>query len=425
MNSFSPSSSESFHPSEIKESFSEAFLDTSSVRDTLPEQHRTHFDELRKSILAFCHEFKIPVETLRSKEAFGAELNSKKIPQERMQEAVSLFARLEHLVTHKELLKETLPEHLREIERLYHLTEQYHSQVSLLEQVGILKEGAITGIDGNKYAIPTLEQIASCLLERESELYTKRDQGFTKLLLVPFGMSLDALCKILKQFLLSYKQSHPTFDLDINDPLYTWKEGYEGADIGDPPKIVYNPKSFDPKNHQGQTKRQILEEQVDNQDLSSFPGWRIHLLQPSNLQDNNSTLPKGFALIPRQGQGQDHGKETPRHDLEANKTPIQYLSTLQKAQDDPTSPYFQESGLTPEDWIIAFMTHLQETGQTLDNHVTGKESIIYLIGSFFPAINSFALVPFACWSRGNRPGLDRCDSGSQIENIGVRSSVIV
>mgnify|MGYP001558664741 CR=1 FL=1 len=150
-------------------SFSEAFLDTSSARDALPEQYRTQFDELRGDILAFCKEFKIPVETLRSKEAFGAELTSKKIPPERMAQAVSLFACLEYLVTHKEPLKETLPEYLEEAERLYHLSEQYTTQVALLEQAGILKEGKITGIDGRTYPIPTLEQIAQRLFEPWSQ----------------------------------------------------------------------------------------------------------------------------------------------------------------------------------------------------------------------------------------------------------------
>ena len=104
-------------------SFSEAFLDTSSrTRDSLPEQHCAHFDELRGSILAFCKEFKIPVSTLSNKEAFGTELTSKKISAERMAQAVSLFARLEHLVTHREPLKEeTSVDDVEYAEQHYHL----------------------------------------------------------------------------------------------------------------------------------------------------------------------------------------------------------------------------------------------------------------------------------------------------------------
>ena len=417
---FPHSSSELPRPSEIGEPLSEAFLDVSSVRDSLPEQYRTQFDELRSNILAFCKEFKIPVETLRSKEDFGKQLAIKKIPPERMAQAVLLFARLEYLVTNKEPLK-IESEALKEVEPLYHLTEQYNSQVSLLERVGILKDGVITGIDGNKYPIPTLEQIASCLLEREREFSVKRDQGFTKLLLVPFGMSLDTLREILKQFLLSYKTDHSDFDLDTDDPLYTWKDGYEGADIGDPPKIVYNPKSFD-NNHQGQTKLEILKAQTENP-KDSFPGWRIHLLQPSDPTNQES---KGFALIPREGQGTTNGEETPRSSLEAGKSPTDYLSILQQAQDDPDSPYFQESGLTPEDWILAFITHLTETGQPLDNYQSNNESITYLTGAFFPSIDGSAFVPYAFWFRGvRRADLRRSVPGSRDVCFGVRSAVIV
>jgi len=413
--------SESHQPSQSGESFSEAFLDTSSVRDSLPEQYRTHFDELRSGILAFCKEFGIPVETLRSKEAFGAELTSKKIPPERMAEVVSLFARLEHLVTNKEPFREKTSEALEYADRLYHLKEQYTSQAELLERVGILKEGVITGIDGHEYSIPTLEQIAQRLYEQREELETKHDQGFSKILLVPFGMSLDALCETLKQFLLFYKQFHPDFDLDITQPLWAW-EGYKGADIGDPPKIVYNPKSFDPSHHEGQTKVEILEAQAENPD-SSFPGWRIHLLQPSDPSDQES---KGFAPIPRQGQGTTNGEETPRPSLEAGKSPNDYLSILQKAQDNPDSPYFQESGLTPEDWILAFITHLQETGQPLDDYQNNEESIAYLTGAFFPSIDGSAFVPCAYWRRHDRRvRLFACVLRDRGGTVGVRSSVIV
>jgi len=390
---FSPSSSESSHPPKNGESLSEAFLDTSSVRDTLPEQYRTHFDELRGSILAFCHEFDIPVSALSNKEVFGVELNSKKIPQERMKEAVSLFERLEHLVTNREPLKKELPEYLQEVESLYHLTEQYASQFNLLKEAGILNErNAIVGIDGEEYSVPTLEQIAQRLYERREELSVKRDQGFTKLLLVPFGMSLDTLCRTLKQFLLSYKTNHPDFDLDIDDPLYTLVEGYEGGDLGNAPKLFYDPQLFDRENinnHGGKTKTKILEEQDDRDQVQGDGGvgWHILLLQPSNLE--------GVTPIPREGKGTKRGYTIPRPDIEAGQSSKIYLEILQEAKGDPISPYYGESGMTPEDWILAFMTHLTETGKPLDDDGTDTESMSFLIGGFIP---SFSSVPRVFWN---------------------------
>jgi len=372
-----PSSELSHHPHTIGESLSEAFLDSSSARDALPKQYQAKFDELREGILTFCHDFEIPNEALRSTEVFGAVLKSTKIPQERMLKAVLLFERLEHLVTHREPLKEELPEHLEKVEHLYHLREQYDAQFNLLKEAGIFNErNAIVGIDGKEYSIPTLEQIAERLFERERELSTKRDQGFIKLLLVPFGMSLDAFAETFKQFLRDYKQSHPDFHLRTKTPLETSVGVYEGADVGDPPKIFYNPKFFD-EDHQGQTKFQILEEQVT--DPFSFQGWRVLLLQPSDPADSHF---QGIASIPRQGQGKTQGKKIPRSDLEAGQTPDDYLSILQEAHDRQDSPYFQESGITIEDWMIAFMTHLKETGQLLDENENKIYGVCCMIGSF-------------------------------------------
>jgi len=407
---FSSSPSESPCPSQSGESFSEAFLNSSSARDSLPDQYRAHFDELRSGILAFCHEFEIPVETLRSKENFGKQLASKRIPPKRMAEAVSLFARLEHLVTNKEPLGEE-KEAIEYADRLYNLTEQYTAQVELLERVGILKEGTITGIDGKKYPIPTLEQIASHLLKREKELFIKREQGFTKLLLVPFGMSLGALRETFRQFLFSYKQAKIDSHLDIS-------VDYLLSDGGDSPKLVYNPQSFS-KDHQGQTKLHILEEQTGKGDSATL-GWKVHLLQPSDPTDLHSP---GFASIPREEQGYTHGKETPRPSLEAGKSPNDYLSILQEAQDNPKSPYHGESGLTPEDWILAFMTHLEETGEPLDDAGNHVSSVSHLIGAFFP---SSIDVPHACWDRDNRKVFMSGDlPDSRNELFGIRTSVIV
>jgi len=422
---FSRSPSESLRSSETGDSLSEAFLNTSSVRDTLPEQYRIHFDELRSGILAFCHEFNIPVETLRNKETFGKQLTSKKIPPERMAEAVVLFERLEYLIAHRKPLKETHPEYLEEAEHLYHLREQYASQVALLEQAGILEEGAVTGVNRKKYPIPTLEQVAQHLFERESELSVKRNQGFTKLLLVPFGMGLDDLCVALEYVLLTHKERHSDFKLDTHDPVKVQGD-YPEAVLKDPSKIVYFPRFFSEDKHQGRTKFQILEDQ--ERDSDSIPGWRVHLLQPSDPADPDS---KGFASIFKKGQGKVYGEENPRADFEADKAPSDYLSILEKAKEDIISPYHGESGLTPEDWILAFMTHLQETGQPLDLIQGGGNFETCLIGSFFPSPThwpsiSHLYVPRMSWNHVfNRVDFASFASTGQIWNFGIHTSVII
>jgi len=412
-----------------------------SVSKSIPERHRAHFETLRQEIIDFAASHDIPRESLAKPEDLREAASKLSTPD--LQRLATLLERFEYLLVHHEPKKEEIDpaKALEYAEEHYHLREQYDSQVELLEQARILKEGAITGIDGNTYPIPTLEQIAIRLFERRRELSTKHDQGFTKLLLVPFGMSLDVLTKTLKQFLLSYKQKNPTFDLDTNQPLWAWKE-YAGADTGDSPKLVYHPQSFEKRGHQGRTKMEILEEQargrwtpasagvagksgggVAQESGTGAPGWTVHLLQPSNLDTQVTETPTGFANIPRKDQGTPQGDLTPRSPLEAGQSPIEYLSIPQSSQDNHNSPYSHESGMTPEDWIMAFMTHLSETGKPLDNYANGTESISYLIGAFFP---SFVNVPFAYWYRDDRRarliGDDPC---FQDGSVGARFSVII
>ncbi len=423
----------------------EAILASSSrVRDSLPKEHHKHFETLRDEIIDFAQAHGIPRESLTKPDALLEAASKLSTPD--LERLATLLERFEYLLVHHEPKKEDYTEALEHAERLYNLKEQYDSQVALLEQVGILKEGAILGIDDNTYPIPTLEQIASRLFERHETLKTKHEQGFTKLLLVPFGMSLDVLFETLKQFLLDHKKSNPDFDLDIDGPLYIWPE-YRGADMGDSPKIVYYPKSFTEDDHQGRTKMQILEGQAGRRwtlpptagsatggttsvgvaegSETGTPGWTIHLLQPSNLDTQDTETPIGFAPIPRKGQGTPQGDITLRLPLEAGQSPNEYFSILKKAQNNPNHPYSQESGMTPEDWIMAFMTHLSETKKPLDDawNPTNTESYCYLTGAFF---SSFVDVPYAYWGRDNRQaGLNRSDPRFRDGRIGLRSSVVV
>jgi hypothetical protein len=324
--------------------------------------------------------------------------------------------------------KETLPEHLKEIERLYHLEEQYASQVSLLREVGILDElDEIQAIDGKHYPVPTLEQIAEQLYEQREELEIKRDQGFTKLVLVPFGMNLGVCFFVLREYLISYKRKHPEFTRGIpslpnksdkSDWIPVHIDGKD-FDVRDSSLFVYRPNSFDRYKHQGKTKAQILEGQAQNP--HPFQGWTVRLFQPSIPNDPSSP---GIASIPREGQGNEYGQENPRLDIEsAPMSQCRYLSIVEDAKNDPNSPYFRESGLTPEDWIFAFLTHLQETGKTLDNFLNKDESTCGLVGAFSPSLNA---VPIICWMKISSQvcfGVDATTTALEIQ--GARFAVSV
>jgi hypothetical protein len=416
------------------ESLSPRLSSVESLRSSIPEEHRKLFDSLQQDIKDYCEAHGLPAPSLTSREAFITAARKNRTPPDVLNHIILLLTRFDYLTEHKKPMPETadMAEVLEYAEKHYHLSEQYNQQVSLLREVGILDElDEIKAIDGHSYPIPTLEQIAERIFERREELSSKHDQGFTKLLLVPFGMSLDTLLDTLKHFLLAYKKKHPDFELDTDKPLWVW-DGYTRADtatnLDGSPVLVYHPTSPNLRGRQGKTKAQILLEQSKNP--SSFPGWTIHLLQPSNPKDPNSP---GIAHIPRQGQGTSYGQDTPnpldpstpcRSDLEAGKPHSEYLSLLQSSHDNPDSPYHLETSLTPEDWIIASMTHLQETGQPLDNYTTGTQSICFLTGAFFPSF-SMASVPNAYWDRGRRTVFDKDDIGFVYSEGGSRSSVMI
>ena len=246
-------------------------------------------------------------------------------------------------------------------------------------------------------------------------------------------MSLDALQETLKQFLLKYKESHSSFDLNTVNPLQT-HEDYQGADIGNSPNLVYYSQFFMEDGHGWKTKAQILKEQAQGRWTPAFagvarekgegtPGWTVHLLQPSNLEAQDTETPRGFSLIPRKGRGTPQGDLVPRPPLEIGTTFNEYLSIFQKAREDEYSPYHGETGMTPEDWITAFMIHLSETGKPLDDWENGKESISYLTGAFF---RSSIGVPCGYWFRSARQAdLIRIAPHNQGGDIGARSSVVV
>ncbi|HBK33603.1 TPA: hypothetical protein DEP34_04920 [Candidatus Uhrbacteria bacterium] len=427
MSLFRPSleSSPSAAPAEAgvrrtSEILGEAIMDSvSSVRDSLPKEHRVHFETLRQEIIDFTQAHGISRESLGKPDLLREATGKLSIPD--LERLALLLECFEHLIVKKEPWKNT--EALEYGEKFYHLREQYDSQVELLEQVGILKEGAILGIDGNTYPIPTLEQIASRIFERRETLQTKRDQGFTKLLLVPFGMSLNALMDVFKKSIVFFKQSHPEYTIFGGEIMFDAWSMYFGGDTpgrsGQDPQIIYFPTFFDPGHSQGFSKTQILKKQTT---AESTTGWFIRFFQPANFDSSKdaSDIPQGIASIPKKGKGVIAGQGQLRLPIEEAITFRKCLSLLQEAEDDPGSPYVHESGLTPEDWLLAYLTHLMETGKQLDARVN-----CYLTGMCFRDIFERNTPVAGVGGSYNSAYLGHTLDHYSFENIGCRFAVMV
>jgi hypothetical protein len=393
------------------ESLSPHLSSVESLRSSIPEEHRKLFDSLQQDIKDYCEAHGLPAPSLTSREAFITATRRNRTPPDVLNHIILLLKRFDYLTRHKKPIPPEQDPAFQEVleyaEEHYHLKEQYASQISLLREVGILKRGYILAVNGEGYPVPTLEQIALRLFERREELSTKRDQGFTKLILVPFGMSLDSLQKIFQTFLVSYKRIHPDFPLHTSQPFYT-QENFERIEMkthySDPTSdhyLVYHPSFFHRYNSGGKSKVQILDGRSQNPS-SFFPGWTVHLFQSSS--PDHHPFSSGVASIPRGRQGRQHGAYIPRPDLEAGQSPEEYLSIFHASQYDPDSPYYLETGLTFEDWIMAFMTHLQETGRPLDDAYGSSktESMCLLVGSFFPL---FGEILSAHWDNEKRAGV--------------------
>ena len=303
--------------------------------------------------------------------------------------------------------------------------DQMLQQQKILETVGILEllpDGSkgILGIDGKPYPLPSYQEISKRMLEKRELLGKKIEQGFTRLLLVPFGMSLDAMTEkykaaLLKHFnedALLYTKADPSDpdekieELNDEGPLWVWDK-YPGADKNG--KLVYHPEKFDQTAHGGKTKAELLE-------LSG--GWKILLVEE---------MPN----IPRSGKAKKTGG---REQIDTNGTQIsayraaretipsahEYLKAMREESKKKESVYQGEKGMTPEEHMMYAFTHLEETNQIIDDY-QGKGSINWNIEAYFPASDG---VSFACWSRDNQQAyLDGDVPGDRNGNYGLRSAV--
>lgn len=289
--------------------------------------------------------------------------------------------------------------------------------MNILEKVGILEtlssgQIGIKGIDNKEYPIPSYTQIRERIKESQEHhefLETKADQGFTKLLLVPFGMSLDALIEKYKEVIIKHHQEgkllatkenqhdpDEQLELNANEPIWVWDQ-YSQADKEG--KLVYYPTQFTENNHQGKTKQELL-----NEEKTGF-----HIL-----------LAEDFPNIPKEGKGKEIGTKHKRKQIEANKTPEEYLRMLQNYRE-----YKGELGQTPEDRIIYAITHLEETNQVIDDY-QGKGSISYQVGGWFPVSLGVPDVPDAYWFRvDQRAYLGRSTPRNRSEDIGASFSARV
>jgi hypothetical protein len=246
------------------------------------------------------------------------------------------------------------------------LREQYEQQIKTLNETGILEilpesqELGIIGIDGKGYQVPKYEEILNRITTEKLELLDKKfQQGFTKLLLVPFGMSLEVLIDRYERELVKHHKEGTLLSavrrerqLDRVHPLY-FSVVFKNGDISG--EFVYEPKEFS-QNHQGKTKAQLIQEKTS---------WQVILVED-------------LLNLSAKGHGQTFQG---RHQFEANKSSEEYLRLLKQ-----DSQYYGEKGFNVENWLTLAITILHAKNIMIDDFQQSNKKLAngsMLIGSCY------------------------------------------
>jgi hypothetical protein len=281
---------------------------------------------------------------------------------------------------------------VEQLEIIDKLRVEYGFQMKTLSAFDVLERVPgviIVGIDGRNHRVPTLEQIDAGMEEYHFKKYR---QGFTKLLLVPFGMPLSQLAQ------RAGKKDDPQIRVNFLDnvrkPINQNPVDIQQWDITSDQsgKLVYYPKKFTPydaqnPSHGGKTKQEVI---------GAEGCWQVLLVEPD-------------AEIPREEETAE--ARAGRERIRCNKSSKDYLNMLGNGM------YEMEEGMTPESALVMHMSGMME-GRPYD-----ARNWNLLLGSYLTELYS-GVVPVFRWDPGDvRALLAWFNPGDPFGNIGCRSAV--
>lgn len=312
------------------------------------------------------------------------------------------------------------------VEKLFHVKQEYNAQCDDYRRLGWLKTKAgKEGIEDKKgvfYPLPTLDQVYEVLSEQLELLRYKANQGFTRFVLVPLGLSYVGMYTMLGDEYARY-QKDPALGLYRSDAAKTkYEHEVESTWFSDTMKkeenVYYYPETLsegaDPNKHKGKTKKELITS-------SRFPGWEIHILH------QDTTLPREGA----QGAKEQGG----RVPLPANVQYRDQLAIIQgkknRADDFPTKDetgafVFQgEVGLIPEVWVSLALQKLRQDKQLLHDFYENSSDCAAPLTGMLTKQNSVPLSSFFASSDDRQVELNGYDPNNQNYGFGFVSSVKV
>lgn len=226
------------------------------------------------------------------------------------------------------------------------LRGQYESQIQLLFDAGILSKdgqgGFITGVDGKRYPPPSFDAMRRELTRRQPELKEKIEQGFDRLLLVPFGMDVRTLADKCGEFMVRKNEEYiaknphitlPGFHSDLLNTHMPIKFVKQMGELGTITTLLYDPVVFGERN-MAKTKQQKLKELAS----SAFPGWQVVLISKTGVT----------------GTVEARGRKNMEH---RGKNPDTCLKLLHEDE-----IYKGEEGMYIEDYLTRLITEVQLAG---------------------------------------------------------------
>ncbi len=261
------------------------------------------------------------------------------------------------------------------------------SRTGILTPLPKSKRMGVIGVDGEKYPVPTREQVVKLFAHHRELVSKKVSQGFDRLELTPMAMPVSLLMDRMREAILKHaaegkilrtrrSTSDPLVPVRVNKEkqVWIWETLRRALDNR---KLVYFPREYS-IHHGGQTKLEVIK----NGNICAIPGWSVGLVE-------------SFPVMPGRGRGKTLGG---RKQLEIGSSPNEYLKTLQ------ARVYWGETGKTLEDFIIKFLTRLETTNE-VSNDVDDNNAVWCL--AQYLKVPYAQLVPTGRWVR--RVGRARLD----------------
>lgn len=289
------------------------------------------------------------------------------------------------------------------------IKKQLEWQKTVLTRAGVLtmlSDGrmGMIGINGKEYPFPAYQVLQEHIRRKKKLLQEKWKQGFTRLLVVPFAMSLDVLIEKYGQALVRhlnegklyatrFRSTDPAepMKLDVARPVWVWGD-YKEADKNG--KLIYLHREFGIE-HRGVNK----ETHLSLFSGSDHAGWQLLFME------DLPNIPGKYTVKTKGGRTQ----------LASGSSAKEYMDMLASKTE-----YTGESGMTPEDWISYALTHLEDNDEVIDDYM-GTGRIAYQLGGYFAESNG---VPCIYWGRSHkRANFSKDVTSSPHKYLGARTVV--